>query len=132
MKPINYDIKGESQSTRFEKIRRAQWLKQRRQLVKYWPWAGAGGLLLWISLYTFFLLRIPYLVNPYKLYETIDAVGDKSESLALTVAVLTPVLMIVLFFVLVIMMILGFFIMAKERKYLDIIDEYESKTIDQI
>jgi len=102
-------------------------LRERRKLISRWPMIGGGSLFFLLLLYAWLAFSSPLLVNPLHVYNALlnnELAPDLLEMLAL----MAPVWLMLVIVILGVMLALGFVIMRREKRLLDIIDRLISGT----
>jgi hypothetical protein len=104
-------------------LTRAQedFLLKRKKLVQSWPFVGTFLLLFLLFIAGWMYFHNPLLVNPFAVAAEVDAASLDPSTLIL-MAILLPVGILVAFFVLTVLVLLGFGVIFNEKKYQQIID----------
>ena len=105
--------------------RERDFIEKRRKLLKAWPWAG-GGLLLLLAGFTLWLwLRVPLMINPWATIEALRA-GTVEETTLTLMAVMLPILVLAVMGVLAVVVTLLFVALSNERRLIGMLDRLEA------
>jgi hypothetical protein len=96
-------------------------LQMRRRFLRFWRIAGFSTLVFLSALFFWLLFKVPNLVNPFHVQRQIDSNALTPTALKV-MAVLTPLMVSVAFFLAAAIILFGFSAYANERRYLKIID----------
>ena len=96
-------------------------LQMRRRFLRFWRIAGFSTLVFLSALFFWLLFKVPNLVNPFHVQRQIDSNALTPTALKV-MAVLTPLMVSVSFFLAAAIILFGFSAYANERRYLKIID----------
>lgn len=100
-------------------------IEKRERRVKYWPLFGAA-LLATVSAYVAWLwLRMPHMVNPWFVIESLEA-GTLPESTIGIMAVMLPVVMAVLLVFAIAVVLLWFVSFYNERRLIRLVRKLEA------
>lgn len=98
-----------------------RFLAKRRRFARSWPLVGMLLLLGIFGFLVWLFLRNPLLVSPLEIASRLDA-GTIEESTLILMAGMLPVMFLGCFFILLVVILLGFAVFSNERKYMKIID----------
>ncbi len=101
-------------------------LQMRRRFLKFSKVGGVSSLVFLSALFFWLLFKSPNLVNPFHVQRQIAA-NVLAPSALQVMAVLTPLMVAVAFFLTASIILFGFSAFANERRYLKIIDSLLAK-----
>jgi dolichyl-phosphate-mannose--protein O-mannosyl transferase len=96
-------------------------LQMRRRFLRFWKIAGFSTLVFLSALFFWLFFKVPNLVNPFHVQRQIDSNALTPTALKV-MAVLTPLMVSVAFFLAAAIILFGFSAYANEQRYLKIID----------
>ncbi|MBN1223193.1 MAG: hypothetical protein JXB23_08075 [Candidatus Aminicenantes bacterium] len=96
-------------------------LKKRRRLAIFWPVVATLLLMGILAFLVWMFVKNPLLVNPFEVASRIDA-GTIENSTLILMAGMLPIMFLACILILVVVVLFGFSMFSKEKKYLDIID----------
>ena len=99
-------------------------LEKRRRLLKAWRYAGPSLLLAILGLVVFLKVRTPLLIDPYEVVSRLEA-GSLEQTTLELMAVLLPITMILVCFVLVMLVVFIYAAFSNEKKYRQILQVTE-------
>ena len=102
-----------------------QLLRERRKLSGRWPVIGGGSLFFLLLLYAWMALASPMLVNPAYVYNALMN-NELTPDVLNLLALMAPIFFMLIFVILGVVISLGFVIMRREKRLLDIIDRLVS------
>lgn len=106
-----------------------RFIMRRRQLLRTWRVIGPVLLLLLIIAGVIMFFNYPLMFNPYESIERLEA-GTLEDSTVQLMALLLPIAMLMVFFMLVVVVLLSFAVMANDKKYLAIIERLHTTHSD--
>ena len=98
-----------------------RFLDKRRTLIRAWRYAGPALVACLLALLVFLLVRTPLLINPFVVAEQLES-GTLDESSLTVMAAILPVLFWAVLFMLAIIVVFLYVVMAREKRYLEMID----------
>ncbi len=98
-----------------------EFLLKRQRLVQLWPFVGTCLLLFILFIPGWMYFHNPLLINPLAVAAEVNAASLEPSTLIL-MAILFPVGILLAFFVLTVLVLLGFGVIFNEKKYQQIID----------
>jgi protein-S-isoprenylcysteine O-methyltransferase Ste14 len=98
-----------------------QFLRDRRRLIKNWPLVGGSSMLLLLATYAWLAMQHPALANPVWVYNGLMS-NEIGHDVLVMLAMLTPILLTMIFVILGLVLTLGFSIMRREKRLLDMVD----------
>jgi hypothetical protein len=101
-------------------------LQMRRRFLRFSKIGGVSSLVFLSALFSWLLFKGPNLINPFHVQRQIAANALTPPALK-TMAVLTPLMVAVAFFLAASLILFGFSAFANERRYLKIIDSLLAK-----
>jgi hypothetical protein len=101
-------------------------LQMRRRFLRFSKIGGVSSLVFLSALFFWLLFKSPNLVNPFQVQRQIAA-NALTPSALQVMAVLTPLMVAVAFFLSASIILFGFSAFANERRYLKIIDSLLAK-----
>ena len=107
-----------------------QFLRERRKLCRRWPLVGGGTMLFLLLAYALLAMNFPVIANPAFVYNALSR-NELGIDVIQMLAMMAPVLFIALFIVLGVILSLGFAVMRKEKRLLDIIDRLTGNRPDE-
>jgi len=102
-----------------------QLLRERRKLSNRWPLIGGGSLFFLLIVYAWMAMVYPVIANPAYVYNALTNNQLAPDTIRM-LAMLAPVLYTLIFIILGVMLSLGFAIMRREKRLLDMIDRLVS------
>lgn len=99
-----------------------RFILRRRKLLRTWRVVGPVLLLLLIIVGVIMFFNYPLMFNPYEAIERLEA-GTLENSTLQLMALLLPIAMLMLFFMLVVVVLFSFAAMGNDKKYLAIIQD---------
>ncbi len=103
----------------------SNYLDKRRKLLKVWRYVGPLMLLGMIGLVIYLNVSTPLLINPYEVMSRLE-LGSIEQSSLETMAVLLPMMLIMVCFLLVVLIAMMYAVFSNERKYLEIVKKIKS------
>jgi hypothetical protein len=101
-------------------------LQMRRRFLKFSKIGGVSSLVFLSALFCWLLFKAPNLINPFHIQRQVEANALTLSALKV-MAVLTPLMVAVAFFLSASIILFGFSAFANERLYLKIIDSLLAK-----
>lgn len=98
-----------------------RFLHKRRQLLKYWPFAGGFTLLLLGMLIAWMFWSSPLLVNPYLVWNELQR-GGLDDSQLQIMAGLLPVIMLLVLLLTLTVILFAYTVLRNEKREIAIID----------
>lgn len=99
-------------------------IEKRERLVKLWPLAGAGCLILITVFSAWLWLKTPHLIDPWHVIESLEA-GTLSESTAGIMAAMLPIVMLAFLVFIFIMVLFSFVAFHNERRLIRLLRKME-------
>lgn len=100
-------------------------VERRERLARHWPVAGVGSLLLIAAFGGWLWLKVPHLIDPWRVIESLEA-GALPESTVGIMVVMLPIVMVTLLVFAFIFVLLGFVAFSNERRLIRLLRKMEA------
>ncbi len=104
-------------------------VERRERRVRQWPVVGTGCLVLIAAYGAWLWWRLPYLINPWQVIESLEA-GTLSESMMNVMVVMLPVVVAALLVFALVVVLLWFVALSNERRLLGLLRTLEAASGD--
>lgn len=106
--------------------RDTEFIRKRKNLISQWVPVAVIMLIVLAAMIVFMFIKVPYLVNPLHVAEALKT-NSLNESL-MTISVLSlPIVVLFIFFIVAIVVLYGFAIISREKRYIAIIESLENE-----
>lgn len=102
-----------------------QYVKKRKRLTRSWPVAGGILLLFLAGLAGWLWLKVPYLINPWIVFDHLES-GTLPESTTALMAAMLPILVLTLVVFAVGVVLLMFTAVANERRIIGLLEQLDT------
>jgi hypothetical protein len=100
-------------------------VQRREKRAKYWPFFGAVLLTIVVAYGAWLWLKLPHLINPWRVMESLEA-GTISESTMEIMAAMLPIVMAAFLVFMFVVVLLWFISFNNERRLIRLVRELEA------